>query len=144
MGLSIVLREDILNAVFRGTALPSLPTNYYVALLTTNPTDDTGAGAVEVSTGTWSNYARKPIANSTAGFSAPPGGTASPQSISNAAIVDFLTAATSANVTVTGFAFYDAATAGVFYGWAAFSAPQPIVQNGDPVSFAAGALVVNM
>lgn len=143
MGLSIALRDDILNACFRGTALPALPASYYVALLTTNPTDDTGAGLVEVATATWSNYARKAIANSTAGFSAPPGGTASPQSIANAAIVDFLTATTSANVTVTGFAFYDAATAGVFWGWAAFS-PSQIVQNGDPVSFAIGALVIDM
>lgn len=143
MGLSIALREDILNACFRGTALPTLPTNYYVALLTTNPTDETGAGAVEVATAEWSNYARKSVANSTSGFSAPPGGTTSPQVISNAAIIDYGTATTTGNVTVTGFALYDAATAGVFYGWAAFSTP-PIVQNGDPVSFAVAALVINM
>lgn len=143
MGLSIALREDILNACFRGTALPALPANYYVALLETMPTDDTGAGAVEVSTANWTNYARKPIANTTAGFSAPPGGTVTPQSISNAAIIDYGTAATGSNRTIVGFALYDAATAGVYYGSAAFS-PSQIVQNGDPVSFAVGALTIDM
>lgn len=143
MGLSIALREDILNACFRGTALPTLPTNYYVALLETMPTDDTGAGAVEVATANWTNYARKPVANSTAGFSAPPGGTTTPQSIANAALIDFGTAATTSNRTIVGFALYDAATAGVYYGSAAFT-PSQIVQNGDPVSFAIGALTIDM
>ncbi len=142
MGLSVALREDILNAVFRGTALPSLPANYYVALLTTNPTDETGAGLVEVSTAVWTNYARQAIANSTAGFSAPGGGTTAPQSISNAAAVNFGTATISGTApVVTGFALYDAATGGNFWGWAALTSSQTI-NNGDPVSFAIAALVI--
>lgn len=61
MGYSIALRDDILNAAFRGAAFPAMPGQYFIALLTTNPTDETGAGLVECGTSSWTNYARAAI-----------------------------------------------------------------------------------
>lgn len=139
MGYAQALRDDILNW-FRGTAFPAVPATFYVALLTTNPTDETGTGLVEVSTTNWTNYARQGVTSVAGSWNAPSG--TAPRQISNASTVNYGTATTTGNVTVTGFALYDAASAGVFWGWAAFS-PSQIVQNGDPVSFAAGALVLN-
>lgn len=139
MGYAQALRDDILNW-FRATAFPTVPATFYVALLTTNPTDETGTGLVEVSTGTWTNYARQGIASLAANWNAPSG--TAPRQISNVNAINFGTATTTGNVTVTGYALYDAASAGTFWSWAAFS-PSQIVQNGDPVSFAAGAFVIN-
>lgn len=141
MGYSIAAREAILNEVFRGTAA-TWPATYYVALLTTNPSDDAGTGLVESTTAVWTNYARASIANATGSWAAPAGGTTSPQTVSNAVAISFGTATTTANETISGFAIYDAATAGNLKFWGAFGTP-PVVQNGDPVSFAIGALVVN-
>ena len=140
-GYAVATREDILNEIFRATAA-TWPTTFYVALLTTNPTDDTGTGLVEASTTTWTNYARIGVTRAAASWNAPAGGTTSPQTVSNAATVSFGTATTTANVTISGFAVYDALTAGALWFWEPFTTP-PIVQNGDPVSFAAGALVFN-
>ena len=140
-GYAVATREDILNEIFRAVAA-IWPSTFYVALLTTNPSDDTGTGLVEVSTTTWTNYARVGVTRASTSWNAPAGGTTSPQTVSNAAAVSFGTATTTANVTVSGFAIYDAATAGALWFWSAFTTA-PIVQNGDPVSFAAGALVVD-
>lgn len=139
MGYSQALRDDILSW-FRGTAFPTVPANFYIALLTTNPTTETGTGLVEVSTANWTNYARQAVASSVAGWSAPAG--TAPRTISNAAVINYGTATTTGNQTITGFALYDAATAGTFWGWAAFGTP-PVVQNGNPTSFAIGALVLD-
>lgn len=142
MGYSIATRSAALNEMFRGTA-HTWPATYFIALLTTNPSDDTGTGLVEVATANWTNYARASITNATGSWNAPAGGTATPQTVSNAATLSYGTAATTGNVTVNGFAIYDASTAGNLIGWAAFSTP-PIVQNGDPVSFAASQLVIDL
>lgn len=140
MGYAQSVRDEILNYYFRGGAAPTIPATYYVALLTTNPTDETGTGLVEVSTANWTNYARVGVASGSAQWNAPSG--TAPRQISNVNAINYGTATTTGNVTVTGFALYDAASAGNFKDWAAFS-PSQIVQNGDPVSFAAGALVIN-
>jgi hypothetical protein len=140
MGYAQAVRDEILNFYFRGGAAPTPPSTWYVALLTTNPSDETGTGLVEVSTSNWTNYARQGVTNASASWAAPSG--TSPRVVSNAAAVNFGTAATTGNQTITGFALYDAATAGTFKGWAAFGTP-PVVQNGDPTSFAISALVID-
>lgn len=142
MGLSIADRDSILNERFRGGA-SNAPATYYVFLLTTNPTDDTGAGAVEVSTANWTNYARQSIPNAAGSWGAPAGGTTTPQQVSNTSVIDFGTAATTGNQTITGWGIRDALTGGAWRGWAAFATP-PIVQNAQPCSFAPGALIMTL
>lgn len=141
MGFSQADRDAILNYHFRGGAAPTIPATYYIALLTTNPTDETGTGLVEVATANWSNYARQSITNASASWNAPSGTV--PRQVSNAAAINYGTATTTGNQTITGFAIYDAASAGTFHGWGAFS-PSVIVQNGDPVEFLAGTLTPQM
>lgn len=142
MGYAQALRDDILNW-FRGTTFPTVPANLYVALLTTNPSDETGTGLVEVSTGTWTNYARQSIASSTAGWGAPSG--TNPRQISNSNILTFPSptmSPSSATVTVTGVAYYDASTAGTFWGWDALTGGNKVINNGDTVTVAAGGIII--
>lgn len=116
---------------FLGGAAPTRPTSRSVKLFTANPSDS--GGGTEVSTGVWSNYAAQAA---TFGAAATNTGTSS---ASNDTDVDFGTAATSADVTLTGFGVYDHLGNPLY--WAAFATPQ-IVQNGNPVKFPAGSLVV--
>lgn len=140
MGYAVSVRESFLNFFFRGQAWSEAATSWYVALLTTNPSDDTGTGLVEVSTAVWTNYARVAVPRTTAGWTAPPGGTTSPQTTEAAAIVDFGTATISGTPPVlTGYVLYDAATGGTFKGWDTLASDQT-VNNGDPVSIPVGNL----
>lgn len=139
MGLATSERDAVL-ATFRGTAKAAETNPLWVALLTTDATDGTGTGAVEVSAGTWTNYARQSIASSTAGWTAPAADTGEARHITNAALVDFGTATISGTAPVVlAFALYDAATAGTFKGHGTLTSSQTI-NNSDPVSFAIGAL----
>ncbi len=61
-GLSDYLAKDVLNFVTGQLAMPALPA-VFLALFTTAPTSDSGAGAVEVSGG---SYARVQVAGSAA------------------------------------------------------------------------------
>jgi hypothetical protein len=110
-----------------GAAAPTRPTSRLVKLFTVNPTD--AGGGTEVSTGDWTNYAPE-----AATFAAAAAG-----SSANSADTDFGTAATTGNVTLTGWGVYDHLGNQLY--WAAFSTPQ-IVQNGNPVKFAAGSLII--
>jgi hypothetical protein len=142
MGYAQALRDDILNW-FRGTTMPTVPATLYVALLTTNPSDETGTGLVEVPTSTWTNYARQSIASSTAGWAAPSG--TNPRKITNANTLTLPSptmSPSSATVTVVGIALYDASTAGTFWGWVGLTASK-VINNGDTVTFAAGALEID-
>lgn len=139
MGLATTERDGVLGT-YRGSAKAAVANPLWVALLTTDATDGAGTGAVEVSTGTWTNYARKSIASTTAGWTAPAADTGEARHITNAALVDFGTATISgAAPTVVAFALYDASTAGNFIGHGTITSAQTI-NNGDPVSFAIGAL----
>lgn len=109
-----------------GGATPTRPTSRTVHLYTANPSD--AGGGTEVSTGDWTNYAAQ-----TATFNAAAGDGAT----ANAADVDFGTATTTGNITVTAFGIKD--HLGNLLYWAAFAVAQ-IVQNGNPVKFAAGDL----
>jgi hypothetical protein len=132
-GLSNAFSTAILNAI-KGSAM-TVPDPLYVALYTTNPSDNAGTGAVEC-TGT--GYAREAIAAS--GWSAVGAGSSTNKKISNAGTVDFGTAGAGWG-TITGFGLYDASSNGTLYGWAALGSNKTI-NSGDTVDFAAGALVV--
>lgn len=120
--------EKALNDWLMGGATPTRPTARNVALYTTLPGED-GTGGVEVSTGTWTNYARQ-----AATFGAAASGTGL---CSNSADIDFGTATTTGDVTLVGFGIFD--HAGNLLIRKAFASNQ-IVQNGNPVKFAAAAL----
>lgn len=139
MGYSITLRDAFLNFVFRGAAAWTPPAGGYdIALLTTNPSDDTGTGLVECTTTSWTNYARVNVP--TTGYAAPAGGTVSPQTISNSAAVNYGTATvTGAAPVITGVAWYQHGT-NTLDLWAPLSSNQTI-NNGDPVTFPIGDLM---
>ncbi|MGV3723015.1 MAG: phage tail fiber protein [Actinomycetota bacterium] len=111
-----------------GGANPTRPTSRTVHLYTANPTD--AGGGTEVSTDDWTNYAAQ-----TATFSAAGGDGA----VANDAEIDFGTATTTGDISVTGFGIQD--HLGNLLYWAAFGSTQ-IVQNGNPVKFAVGDLDV--
>ena len=110
---------------FLGRAATSAPSNVYVSLWTSDPTD--GGSGTEVSA---SGYARKAIT-----WDAASGG-----SIANAAVVDFDVAGASWS-TITHFGIHDASTSGhlLFHGPLATS--QEISIN-DIFRFAAGGITV--
>ncbi len=133
------VRDEFLNDQYRAVARTAPTTARYIALLTTNPSDEAGTGAVEAA---WTGYARQLVTSSATAWTAPAAGTGSNRQISNAAIVNYGTAG-SGPTTVTGFAIYDAATGGTFKAWNVLTGGNKVVNNGDPVSFKIGDLVIN-
>lgn len=117
--------DAVLDHLFRNVALTS-PTNVYLALFTSAPSD--AGGGVEV---TGAGYARQSIT-----FGAASGG-----SISNTGAVSF-TAVGGDFGTVTHVAIMDASTAGNMLAWDDItSAP---VTDGDTINFAIGAITVTL
>ena len=139
-GKSNSLADSLLNYEYRAVAYTP-PATHYIALFSTMPTD-AGTGGVEL-TGT--GYARQGVTRGTAGWSAPAAGAGNTRVISNAAAISFGTAgsdwAPSATPAV-GFGIFDAATAGTYKGGGTFAASK-IIQSGDPVQFAIGALTIS-
>lgn len=138
-GKSVYLEDKWLN-MWKGTAF-TFPATTYVALLTTNPSDDTGTGLVEVTT-SGTAYARQPITGSTGWSSIAPvsgGSGTTPEQMSNAATITFPTPTANWG-TVVGFALYDAVTAGNLLYWVAISSQ--VVSTGVVASYAIGALKV--
>jgi hypothetical protein len=130
--------QAILN-VFRGTTFPSVPANFYVALLTTMPTASDGTGLVEVSGG---SYARVAMATAAGTWVAPAvQGDSVTYLISNVAAVTFATA--SANWgTILGVAFYDASSGTTnLWGFGTLTTNQT-VNSGSQFSFPIGNLTV--
>jgi hypothetical protein len=119
----------------KGIAYPTVPTNVYVALLTTLPSDNNGTGLVEVSGG---SYARQAV-SAASGWSAVTT-SGSLQQMSNAGQILYPTA--SANWgTIVGMAIYDALTNGNLLSFAPLAAPQ-VVNSGNQFQFGAGNLVL--
>lgn len=125
------------------------PTNLFIGLLSdTNTAAQRRAGTVtEVSTSDWTNYARVQVTNNTTEWPAASG--SNPAVKSNANPVDFGTAATTTNVNVTAYGFWDALTGGNFKGYADFvdgsgNRVTLIVQDTNPVSIAAGAIQIKL
>lgn len=142
-GKSIAHSDDCLNWL-RGTAFPTVPASTYVALLHTNPTSDDMTGAVET---TYTNYARQAIASSTAGWAAPSTQSASIRQTSNAALLTFPTAGATGDTGINGFAVCQSlataiTTAGQALYWGTITGAPKVINSGDPVSMAIGALVL--
>lgn len=136
-GKSVYLEDKWLN-MWKGTAF-TFPATTYVALLTTNPTDDTGTALVEVTGGA---YARQSITGASGWSTIAPvsgGSGTTPEKMSNAAVITFPTPTANWG-TVVGIALYDAATVGNLLYWASITSQ--VINTGVVASFAIGALSV--
>jgi len=121
------LENKVLDHVLRVSSF-TVPAANYVALYTVTPSD--AGGGTEVSTGVWTNYARK-----SATFNAASGG-----ATSNSNLVDFGTATISGGApTVVAFGLLDASTSGNLLYWGALAVNKTI-NNGDPVTIPIGDL----
>lgn len=135
--LSDYLENKILDHVLRGTAYTA-PGTTYVGLLTSAPSD--AGGGTEVTGG---SYARVGVASGSVGWtntqaSGTGASTGTDGTIENAAAINYPTPSAGWG-TVTHFGVYDAASAGNLLFYAALTASKTI-NSGDTVSFAAGAL----
>jgi hypothetical protein len=117
----------------------SRPATVYVALFNVLPAADTdrdsGTGYTEVGGG---SYARKSVTNNATNWPAATAG--APSTKTNGTAVSFVTP-TDTWGTVVGFAIFDASTAGNMLYHGTLSSPRTIA-SGDPVQFAAGAIVI--
>jgi hypothetical protein len=130
-GFSDFAENEILDHVF-GNSAYTIPTTYYFALYTANPTD--AGGGTEVSGG---SYARVAVTNNTTNFPAASGG-----SKSNGTAVTFPTATANWG-TVTSVGIFDASTAGNLIAWNTLTTSKTI-DNGDTASFAASSLTFTL
>jgi hypothetical protein len=136
------LEGKILDQMLRGTAY-TWPTTIYFALLTDSNTaaQRRAATVTEVSTGTWTNYARTAVVANTSTFGA---AASDPRASTNsAATIAFGTATTTGNVTVTALAIYDASTAGNLLYWCDLSSSQTVA-NGNVVTFATSSISISI
>jgi hypothetical protein len=132
MSVSTYERDNRLK-VFRNTAYPAIPTNYYVSLHSADPGL---TGANELS---GNGYARVAVAPGTGSWSAPTTN-GSNREITNSGVITFPTASGDWTA-ATHFGIWDAASAGNFFRGAALAASKT-VQDGDTASFAIGALAI--
>lgn len=120
----------VLDHIF-GISAMTVPGSLTVKLTTTTPTDS--AAGTEVSTGTWTNYSAPTITNDGTGWSR------TGNDVTNDNIIDFGTATTTGDVTLLGFELWNAGTR-----WAWGTLASVLVQNGNPVYFAAGDLSITL
>lgn len=132
-GFSDYLELKLLDHVFGNTAYTA-PATIHVALFTTAPNTETGAGGTEVSGG---SYARAAVTNNTTNFPA-----ASAGSKVNGAAINFATPAASWG-TVVAVGIYDASTGGNLLGSANLTTSKTI-NSGDTVNFAASSLTITL
>lgn len=126
------LENELLDHVF-GNAAYAAPATLYMALSTTDPTDD-GSGITEPVGG---SYARLAVANNATNFPAASGG-----SKTNGTDFQFATATASWGV-VTHMAIFDQVTGGNMLAHAALSSSKTI-DNGDTVIFEIGNLTITL
>jgi hypothetical protein len=134
MSVSTYTRDARL-AIFRGTAHPAVPANFYVSLHSADPGL---TGASELS---GNGYARVAVSTAAGSWTAP-ATNGSNREITNVAAVTFPTATGTDWATATYFGIWDTLTVGNFIRGAALTASKT-VQVGDTVSFAAGALAID-
>lgn len=135
-GVSNYLKDKLLNHVFRTTAYTA-PANVDVALFKVMP-NDAGTGGTEVS-GT--GYARESVPTDDASWSAPAAGSGTDRYVENLAAVDFGSAGSDwapAGNECVGFGLYEGGTSN-YLGGNTFATPV-VIQSGNPVRFAVGAL----
>ena len=125
--LSTADANNLLDVILSHSAA-NFPVTWYFALLTTMPTDDTGAGAVEVVGG---SYARLAVTANLTNFTA-----AAARAKSNALVIQWPTATAdwaAGAVKVVGIALYDAVTVGVYRGYGALVTPVNVLTGGAPL-----------
>lgn len=122
MGLSLYAGVTLTEALFNGGS-SSLPTTWYVALFTTQPSG--GTGGTEAS---YTGYARVALSNNTTDFAAVSSTTGQ---TSNAVQVTWPTN-TGSPQTVVGFGFFDAATGGNLWMDETFTTSQTVNTNTAP------------
>lgn len=132
-GLTDAFEAIILDGIMGDPDYTS-PTNWFVGLSTTTPTE-AGGNFTEPS---GNNYSRTSTADADWGAAS----TGQPSTKSNANTITFATASGSWG-TVTHFGLFDASTAGNLRMWGALTASKTI-GNGDTASFAATALVLKL
>lgn len=127
-------KQNILNALLRGTSLTAIATSY-VALYSAEPGDADGSGT-ELS---GSGYSRQAITGNTSDWSAPANsGTNTPYATSNVNAVNFGTA-TADWLTAGWFSLEDAASASHRILWGQLAAPVKVL-NGQNALISIGAL----
>lgn len=131
--LTDTLETSLINHLFRGSSYTA-PATWYVGLLTA-ACSDSSAGTEAA----WTSYARVAVASGTGNWAATSAGNGT---TSNVNAITFATPG-SGPTTVTHFALYDAASAGNQLICQALSASKTI-NSGDTVSFAAGALTIQI
>lgn len=122
--------------------MPAPPATLYLALYTGGIPNDAGGGAVEVAAG---NYARLPLSTGVSGtgvgsvFNDP---NATAGIVTNAANIDDITDAVADWGTITGWALFDAVTAGNM--WFRGDIPATAIAVGDVLRFLSGLLSVTV
>lgn len=129
--LSDFSENEILDHLL-GAATYTAPATLYLAVFTAVPTD--AGGGTEVTGG---SYARLAVTNNATNFPASVAGAKS-----NGAVLDMVTASASWG-TVVAYALFDASSAGNMIGWADLASPV-LINNGDTLRFAAGALTYSL
>lgn len=123
--------NKILEVVLRGTSF-TFPTNFYIGIFTTDPTDSTGGTE-------FTGYgSRKAIAVGSAAWNALSGGSTA------SAIDNQLTASATGGTSganITSYGLFDASTAGNLWFWANVTTANPIVA-GNPVDFPIGNITI--
>ncbi|WP_347506200.1 phage tail fiber protein [Pseudomonas anguilliseptica] len=116
--------ESALLEHFRGTQLP-LPSNFFVALHTADPTD--AANATEVTLAAWPSYARQtvgiPLSSAWTASADEAGGG---KQITNANTLNFPANNGASSVQVTHFSIWDSGNGGNMWAHAALTAPKTI------------------
>ena len=137
MSKSNTTETDVLNLVFKGTALPwDGNTDLYIALHTADPDESGVQTTSEVSVIAYVNYARVAVARSGAGW------TVSGNTSSNAALIQFAQAGVGSNATITHVSIGTAASgAGQILYSGALNAPLSVANLIQP-QFAIGALQI--
>lgn len=133
-GFINALEQDVLDHVI-GKATYTAPSNWYVGLSSTTPTE-AGANFTEPGGGA---YARVITTASSDWNSA----TAADPSVSDNSSVLTFTTATAVWGTMTHFGLFTGSSGGTVQIWGALSTPRYVVTN-DVASFAAGTLDVKM
>lgn len=127
-GASAYTRDNVMNAILRGVALP-LPARTYVSLHTADPT---AAGNNEVNPATWTGYVRR---DAEVGAAIGTGWTAAAAGqCKNAKQITYPPNAGLSTVTVTHFAVWDALAAGNMIAYGTLTMARA-VQPGDIVVF---------
>jgi hypothetical protein len=129
--------EAALLEHFRDTRLP-LPSGYFVALHTSNPTD--AASATEVTTGAWPSYVRQSVGTPlSAAWTAVSDEGGGGKQITNANTINFPANNGAGSVVVTHFSIWDAVSGGNMWAHAPLVA-QKTIDPTDIFSAIPGAL----